>query len=327
MVLPVRDRVAALLDARPGVEIQDVLSLDGVDFHFKFVRSPCAGAPLIIRFHGSVKRDTRPIPVFQSNLKAFRGGAHQISIADPSLFDRPSLSCAWYAGREDLDVQGTLLRVVAAVRAVLGPRRVVYHGSSGGGFAALYCSYFDPGSIALVMVPQTNLQRHFIPRSVQRYVDTCWSGRPLDEVCEIVCTDVTRLYSEGFGNTVVYVQSQGDFMHTSSQMTPFLSACFASGDLAQERVVVHSDYWGRPGHGGAVPLEGYRAWLQAAVSAPTPGLEDLLATARRFAGVDREPARIRPPSVENSVTSNELFMTEMVKNGLLGRFESIREGL
>ncbi|WP_152345673.1 hypothetical protein [Brevibacterium sp. CFH 10365] len=328
MVDTVTDQITKLLDVKPGIEVQECVPLNGADIHFKFIRAPFDNAPLVIRFHGAVKRDLRSLPAFQGNLKSFNSSAHQISISDPTMMAREGFSCAWYAGHEELDVQGALVQFIGSLRTALAPKRVVYLGSSAGGFAALYCSYFDPGSVALVMVPQTNLQRHFAPRAVSLYLEKCWSGRSLEEVGEVACTDVTSLYEKGFDNTVVYVQSQGDFKHSALQLTPFMSACYNTGEPEQEKLIVQSDYWGKPGHGGAVPMEGYSTWLRAAISAPSTGLEDLLETSATFRQ-DSAPQKTRgkSSSAHDPISAVDSSLTELVKNGLLNRFEPDAERL
>lgn len=313
------DELREKLSVEPGVEVQGSVTVDASDIHFRFIRAPFEGAPLVLRFHGAVNRSLRPVPAFQGNLRSFKDAAHQITISDPTMISRDGFGSAWYAGHEGLDVQRALLRFIDGLGTVLSPGRVVFLGSSGGGFAALYCSYFSPGSIALVMVPQTNIVNHANSR---QYFKVCWPGRSWEEVGRLACIDVTRLYSCGFDNTVIYVQSQGDFTHNALHLSPFLSACYASGDPTQAKIIVHSDYWGRPGHSGAVPPDGYSGWLRAAVSSRSTAVQDLLdaSSALRGGGGDESMPHGKQRD-KSSKSTRDLATAEMVKAGLLSRFE------
>ncbi|WP_218221704.1 hypothetical protein [Nesterenkonia sp. Act20] len=305
------------LNVAPGQEIQDYVTLNGTEVHFKFIRAPFDSAPLVIRFHGAVKRDLRPLPAFQANLKSFSDNAHQISICDPTMMSRDGFSCSWYAGHEGLDVQSVLLEFIAAVKSSLSPSRTIYLGSSGGGFAALYFSYHDPESLALVMVPQTNLERHFSPGAVVNYLQQCWPGRSLEQASKETCLDVTSLYASGFNNSVVYVQSQGDFKHNALQLTPFLTACYKTGEPEDEKVILSSDYWGKPGHGGAVPAEGYTRWLRTALTSPSLGVEDLLATSAMLASQSVSGSTRREETSTRVTSESDIGMAKVVKAGLL----------
>lgn len=302
------------LDIPQGTEIQDKITLDSAEVHFRFLRGPHETSPLIIRFHGAIAQERRPLPAFQRNLPQFSDIAHQVTICDPTLVAKDGFDLGWYAGHEGLDVQRIIRNFVEALSATLRPSRTVYLGSSGGGFAALYFSYYNPDSIAVVMVPQTVVG---VYGAVKKYMASCWPGRTLDEVEEITCLDVTRLYSSGFENTVIYVQSQGDFRHSARHLTPFMSACYQSGDPDKAKLLVHSDYWGRPGHGGSVPPRAYSSWLRAALSSPTAGLQDLLNT-RSTLQADLLPSP--EPSGRSPApgpTRSDVEMAELIKAALL----------
>ncbi|MDO5533308.1 MAG: hypothetical protein Q4F65_01465 [Propionibacteriaceae bacterium] len=306
------------LVAPAGKDTQRHVNYDGADIHFRLRRTARAGAPLVIRFHGAVQRDKRELPAFQANLAAFDGVAHQISVCDPTMMARDGFSCSWYAGTEDLDVQRILGRFLGEVQDTLEPSRTIYLGSSGGGFGALYHSYHDPGSIALVMVPQTNLRQHFVPAAVKRYLDACWSGRTLDEVAELTCVDLPGLYSAGYGNTVIYVQSQGDFRHNALQLKPFMGACLQDGDPSSQRFILASDYWGKPGHGGAVPAEGYTPWLRAALDAASPESEDVLAAYSAIRSRDSSGEPVPKPASARGFTPADFSFAQNLTRALKG---------
>lgn len=271
---------------------------------------------VVFRFHGAIKRDLRTLPSFQSNLAQIRPFAHQITICDPTMMAREGFSCSWFAGCEGLDTQALLKSFCSQASAALGAKRVVYMGSSGGGFASLYLSRHHPGSIAFVTVPQTNLQRHFTPSSVRRYLEACWPSLTIDEVSEKVCLDVCPLYSGPFENSVIYVQSAGDTAHNVNQMQPFLQAVWGSGD-AKKNLVLHSDFWGKMGHGGVVPPSAYLPWMKASVIAPSTDREALLQTHFTIMAND-PPEVVAKEKVKTGYPPAEIRRADLLRDIALG---------
>lgn len=299
-------------------EEQSVLEFEGQPIHVQFMRANRPTDAVIFRFHGAIKRDLRPLPAFQPNLKQMRGHAHQITICDPTMMSREGFSCAWFAGHEDLDTQGLLRKFCARVVNLLGATRTIYLGSSAGGFMALYLSWHDPKSVALVTVPQTNVRQHFMKSSVKAYFDACWPGKTPDEVAQLTCLNVCDLYRDGFENSVIYVQSMGDMAHNALQMTPFLNAAWGEIPSEDRNLALVSDFWGKMGHAGVIPHEGYLPWLKAAVSAPEVNRESLLMT---YHTMSREmpvmtSAKDRP---KGDFAANDLRMADLLRDIALKR--------
>lgn len=273
------------------------LHFDGCEIITQFMPCSTDCDTLIVRFHGAIQREKRALPAFQANLKQMQGYAHQLTLCDPTMMTRDGFSLGWYAGHEALDVQGILKRFFSQVREVLGIRRMIYLGSSGGGFAALHYSFFDPGSVAVVMGPQTSMKAH-IPAALEHYISNCWPGRTYEDVARAIATDLCVLYAKGHENSVVFVQSAGDFLHNHRHMAPFVNAVHGGGTRENSRFFLVSDFWGRHGHGGAIPHEGYVRWLMAAISARSlegNGLLDAYAAAagKSFA-LETTPAGRKP---------------------------------
>lgn len=181
-----------------------VFNFDGCEIHTQYMPCSIKSDTLIVRFHGSINRERRPLPTFQPNLKAMQAYAHQITVCDPTMMSREGFSLGWYSGHEELDTQNILRRFFIQIKLFLGIRRIIYLGSSGGGFAALHYSFFDPASIALVMAPQTSIGAYW-PVAVRRYLDNCWSGVSIEKISDKIETDMCRLYRDGHQNSVVYI--------------------------------------------------------------------------------------------------------------------------
>src|SRR6185312_3746617 len=99
------------------------------------------------------------------------------------------------------------------------PQRLVFFGASGGGFAALYYSYFFPGSLALPMNPQTILA-NYSPRPVTEYTATAWGAEDIKDAP--ILSDLRELYAEGLPNTVGFIQNVQDTHHRDRHAAPWV---------------------------------------------------------------------------------------------------------
>lgn len=229
---------------------------------------------LIVQFHGAVDRRTRTIPTYSGFQPGLRRKAHQLSLADPTLQIDDELGLAWFIGSEGFDVQSLLKDYLDAAIRHLGVSRVVFFGSSGGGFAALYYSWHIPGSIALAACPQTRLTSYY-PRHQERFMRLAWpNATDLDALPGGVVTDVCKLYAQGHDNTVVCLVSQGDTFHLTNHVLPLSTALSAR---AKKNFALECGYWGRPDHSGSVTAEAFLPWLTACVTAPSTQALDLIA--------------------------------------------------
>lgn len=263
----------------------------GLAVPLRFWRGGAGAKVLIISFHGAIDRATREVPAFLPHFAEFGDACHQLAVSDPSMLAAGCHAMSWYAGHQGAAVQPALLQLFKAVVAGLGVERVVYLGTSVGGFAALFYSWHHPGSLALVGNPQTRISDYY-PRHVAAYRAECWPGlapdAPLDSV---ICENVRTLYGTGVANHVIYVQNPTDSFHLFNHMVPFLAAI--AGAEPRARIVVDVTYPGKPGHSPAWPI--LKRWLQAAIVAPGWTPEDLHATHHDLAqGTTAPPAQSAP---------------------------------
>lgn len=247
--------------------------------------SPSPGSKfMVVSFHGAVNREKRPYPHFLNFRDGVGGTAHQVSLADATLGLDEKLAIGWYAGAPGLLLQQLLPPFFDKLKNALGVERVVFMGSSGGGFAALFYSWHCQGSVAVVQVPQTNVWKYHLPGALRRYQNTCWpDGIPLDAGSPVL--DLSSLYSETSRNSVVYIQSALDFHHLHDQMIPFLASMPVE---SRESVVVKSSYWGRTGHSNVVPMREWDGWVKAALTAENLSSEAIV-SAYESLGIERTP--------------------------------------
>lgn len=177
---------------------------------------------LVVAFHG-VTPNTAATPVFTGIGVPSAIGAHRLFVSDPSLELSRHLTAAWHAGNHAHPLQRDLVTIINSVRERLDAQRLIFVGSSPGGFAAMYYSAQFPGSLAIVTDPHAVIA-HCDPSDVERYYSTCWSGHN-----PTITTDLRVTYREWPGNTVAYIQS-GDLRYISSHMKPFLDEIEPPGD-------------------------------------------------------------------------------------------------
>lgn len=278
-----------------------------------WLRRRRASKTLLVSFHGAVDRATRRPPVFMPAFPLQGDAPSQLAISDPALMEPGEFSLAWYAGQPGLALQQVLSDIIRDAMRHLGAERVIFCGSSGGGFASLYYSWHFPGSVALVGVPQTNM-RSYHKGHIRRYRDGLWPEAGSDaELAKLICTDVCPLYAREVPNTVIYLQSAGDRFHLQTQMLPFASAITS---VPRSRFVLQCSYWGKPGHSGSVATDAITRWLNAIMASPGLETDDLLATWHALGATGSPPAAPTAP-VANDHAQADLQMAALLRGELL----------
>lgn len=230
---------------------------------------------LVISFHGAVNKKIRDLPVFSPILPDLGSNVAQLSISDPLMLLPGDLGMTWYAGSDKFPAQSILSDLFHKIIEFGGFKRVVFYGSSGGGFAALYFSSLVIGSVAIVGAPQTNIYRYYSGH-VKRYIEECWpSLTNHEDLSDKICTDLCNWYSTERHNTVIYLQSPGDHYHTRTQLAPFYSKIT---QVPNAKFILISNYWGRMGHSGSVPIFASKPWIKTALISPTIEVDDILLT-------------------------------------------------
>ncbi|WP_242085932.1 hypothetical protein [Microbacterium lacticum] len=166
---------------------------------------------LVVTFHGSLDRSKYRIPRFERARTTEVHGTSCLYWADPSLWLDDSLALAWYTGAGSINLLSMLAERSADVARLVGANRIIFTGSSGGGFAALQTSALIDASTALVFNPQTEISRYW--QTVQR--------------------------------KYLYWTNTNDWHH-ARHFRPFRNAVQADGDHGQ-RLTTHS-YKGEKGH-------------------------------------------------------------------------------
>lgn len=249
---------------------------------------------LLVLFHGAINRQKRTIPAFLDFRKGLGSSVHQMSISDPVLGLSNDLTNAWFSGCSHTPLQRLLPGFFDQMRRSLMLDRIVFMGSSSGGFAALFNSWHVAESVAVVTVPQTNIWNYsHMKRNI--YLTSAWPGG-LHSHPHPPNLDLRDLYSQPSSNSIVFIQSMLDQVHLHRQMLPFLASL---PEAFTSRIVLKCSYWGRPGHSDVVPRREWDGWLRAVLDSPSISADDI-ATTYLTLGIETVPYALKPASIREA---------------------------
>lgn len=225
------------------------------------------GAPLIVVFHGAAAADVR-LPWLSGTGVTGDLSSSRLSISDPSLYLSPELNLSWFSGsRIQPDLITALARIIKKTAAATGAPRVVLFGGSGGGFISLKLLEHLPQATAVVMNPQTDIEKYH-EKHVQRYIDLAWKG-DRDLLRSTVGTAVFDSVEVARDSAqVIYMQNANDFFHIKAHLTPFRERFGKTPGF-----LLLQDSW-REGH-TPPPKEIIRDTLAAAVAEDSEALREL----------------------------------------------------
>lgn len=194
---------------------------------------------LIVSCHGALPRNATALPRFE-RLRTFLNTPYSsIYFGDPTLHLSRQLGLAWYTGWKGLDIYPVIARWVSRAAEVSGADKILFVGSSGGGYASLQISALIPGSMAVPLNPQTaiakyqpegslgyarnyvrNVMPHLAPAGGVKNIsaDVDWSA-PLGSRGSALVR-----YSQPLHNYVYYAQNQNDTSHVTDHYMPFRRA-------------------------------------------------------------------------------------------------------
>lgn len=229
---------------------------------------------LFVMLNGAVQRPKVALPVFArwNWGRVLRG--HVLSVCDPTLYLSPRLRLGWFLGREDLDPMPTLQQTADTIAALLGvcSRRIIFYGSSGGGFAALVAAAGRDDGRAIAVNPQTEVVQ-YIPPAPERVARVFSYGKANAEKCRAAhpkrwsaLAAIAAAQQAGRNLRAVYVQNLSDVGHHQHHFLPFCEAngTPASGGLSPDGRLLTRVYDTGEGH-GAEPPEIVRYMVDTAV--------------------------------------------------------------
>lgn len=177
---------------------------------------------LIVVFHAAANPSTLTLPIFVGHKITRQVDASILFVSDPSLdFGIPT---GWYAGDAYRPLQRDLVAIISHVAHEVAAQHLVFQGASAGGFASLFYSHHFPGSLAIAINPQTDLNKHHAER-VDTYLEACWNGK---SGTPEPCLNLLQLYRNSFPNYVLYLQNREDHFHVEKHYVPWAETFAAS---------------------------------------------------------------------------------------------------
>ncbi|MGW9402568.1 hypothetical protein ACWGQ2_01200 [Arthrobacter sp. NPDC055585] len=229
---------------------------------------------LIVTFHGALDRKRFDLPRFERLGTTGEFAQSMLFFSDPGLFADDSIELAWFTGWPGVDLQPILAEWATRAAQAVGASRIIFTGSSGGGFAALQVSALVPGSVCLAFNPQTSIHGYLVGGHgvwVQRkYIEVYHPELITEGVVDVDFTNdwtlaigdhmsPIRRYSVPVGNHVLYADNPNDFHH-AQHLLPFQEAVAAGENCNRFRV--HT-YDGSVGHEPPSPPQFREAMTEA----------------------------------------------------------------
>lgn len=149
-------------------------------------------------------------------------------ITDPTLGKYDNIGISWFQGDKDRFAIFDISIVVEKFRLFLGLRnsKLLFFGSSAGGFASLMLSTIAKGSCCLVNNPQTNVFRFREP-FITNMLRVCYPGMSLESVRQKYMTRMSVAKFMEANQSIpkcIYLQNIADREHYEGHMLPFLKS-------------------------------------------------------------------------------------------------------
>ncbi|WP_375749546.1 hypothetical protein [Vibrio sp. HN007] len=170
---------------------------------------------LIVLFNGATSKDKLTKPNFSRWSWAEKTGYSYISISDPLVGTTDDLNLAWYVGTTDFDLQNYIQKCIKRILIKVGiePNKVIFYGSSGGGFASIVASTYLRGSTAIVYNPQTNVL-DYNEIAVDRFLNSFGAERAeLTKECLYRFSISELMKRNNYLPNIIYKQNTQDQSH------------------------------------------------------------------------------------------------------------------
>ncbi|GIX24536.1 MAG: hypothetical protein KatS3mg122_1767 [Caldimonas sp.] len=204
-----------------------VYLLRGERWKFPAIFFPGEANSLFVLMPSAVDRAKVSLPVFSRWTWAAQGifPGKVLCVADPTLELNRDLQLGWCLGSlENCATEELVKLVIMFARAQSIPRdRIVFYGSSAGGFAALALAARLDGSVAVAINAQTDALAYHVSKQVALVRQWCFSGWDEERIRDTFADRVNMISRwDNVGRSrVVLVQNELDEHHYSIHFKPF----------------------------------------------------------------------------------------------------------
>nr|WP_321272639.1 hypothetical protein [Alcaligenes faecalis] len=135
------------------------IKIDGIYFDFLIKMGESKNA--FVFFNSAVpEKEIIKTPVFTAQKISSELVSNKIYVSDPFIDISGDMRCFWYLSSKKINSQRIIEDVLRHLFFLMNAERLVFWGSSGGGFPALLYSYKFENSFALVNAPTTTIKEH-----------------------------------------------------------------------------------------------------------------------------------------------------------------------
>lgn len=177
---------------------------------------------LVVLLHGAKDQGQTSPPYFDRwSWVSSVFNCNLLNISDPTLQVDKKMKLAWYLGSSDEYVTLRIVEIVDSISNALNipKEKVVFWGSSGGGFAAMQASLLLDGSVSVAINPQTSVLNYY-KGHVDTAIKNCFSDDVSGHKEKLSIFD--RMRSVVSSRSSVYVfQNVNDRFHYENHFTPF----------------------------------------------------------------------------------------------------------
>lgn len=213
----------------PKVPMLGECALEMKGAHWKFPALYFSGGQkrLFVMLTAAVDRTKHTLPVFNRWTWVEKFSGHVLCVADPTLELDDRMKLGWYLGTEKHDATAELSGLILAFAKELdiADEKIVFWGSSAGGFGALALANSLQGSTAIAINAQTNAFAYHVDDDVKLAKDKCFGGKTEAHIyskCD-ARINMGQAWGKNSKSRAILVQNKLDTHHYNCHYQPFWS--------------------------------------------------------------------------------------------------------
>ena len=206
------------------------LQLKGPHWTFSALYFNSENQRLFVMLSGATDRNKITLPYFNRWTWAGAGKfpGHVLCISDPTLELHDDMKVGWYFGTAKHDVTGELCSLIRRFAETLGipEDKIVFWGSSGGGFAALAMASRIEGSTAVAVNAQTDVLAYHVDSAVNEVRNLCFNSKSAADIQQRFGHRVRmeKAWKNNRHSRAILVQNKVDTHHYHHHFQPFWAA-------------------------------------------------------------------------------------------------------
>ncbi|WP_421251448.1 hypothetical protein [Aeromonas sp. 600584] len=202
------------------------INIDGYYLHVYF-KPDFTSDKIYIFSPGYLERKKYNHPYFQRLSWLEKINASGIVITDPTLSIHDDIGISWFQGTKERFAIPLIVKVLEKFRAFMNVQRkkVLFFGSSAGGFASLMMSCLMKGSCCVVNNPQTDVLM-FREVITDKMLARCYPEMTLDKIKQSFMPRLSAakyFIANKHVPKCLYIQNISDTEHYSRHLIPFIT--------------------------------------------------------------------------------------------------------